>query len=218
MSTTTTPQPMPSDANLLPLELGTTANFRWHNDKHMKRWSEQVVRVAAIANNTARVNIRDTRGPIDVNGSYVFSLRLGGLTNVTSVLRRATNSSKLPALGPAKGPEGRARFVTVYDLMTYGFNPVFPAYAVNGQTWKSSRDSRDFAVYGVSGESRVLGTRNVKVPAGKYKAIAIRSTLRQASHAFGSGSRTMYFAPGVGLVKLTFRHDDGSTSTVERVK
>ena len=25
----------------------------------------------------------------------------------------------------------------------------------------------------------------------------------------------MYFAPGVGLVKITFRHADGSTSTVE---
>jgi hypothetical protein len=217
MSTTLAPMAAPSDANLLPLDLGTTANFRWRNDKHMKRWSEQVVRVAAVANNTARVNIRDTRGPIDVNGSYVFSSRLGGLTNVTTVLRRATTSAKLPALGPAKGPEGRARFVTVYDLMTYGFNPIFPAYATDGETWKSSRDSRDFAVYGVSGESRVLGTRTVRVPAGKFKALAIRSKLRQPSHAFGSGSRTMYFAPGVGLVKLTFRHADGSTSTVERV-
>jgi hypothetical protein len=218
MTTSQAPQPAPSDANLLPLDLGTTANFRWRNDKHMKRWSEQVVRVAAVANNTARVNIRDTKGPIDVNGSYVFSSRLGGLTNVTTVLRKATNSSKLPVLGPAKGPLGPARFVTVYDLMTYGFNPVFPAYAAGGQTWKSSRDSRDFTVYGVTGESKVLGTRNVKVPSGKYKAIAIRSTLRQANHAFGSGSRTMYFAPGIGLVKLTFRHSDGSTSTVERVK
>ena len=33
-----------------------------------------------------------------------------------------------------------------------------------------------------------------------------------------SWSRTMYFAPDMGLVKLTFRHKDGSVSTVERVR
>jgi hypothetical protein len=46
----------------------------------------------------------------------------------------------------------------------------------------------------------------------------VRSTLRQTGHRFGSGSRTSYFAAGVGLVKLTFRHADGSTSTVERTR
>ncbi len=63
----------------------------------------------------------------------------------------------------------------------------------------------------------MLGTRTVRVPAGRYRnTVAIRSRLRQANHAFGSGTRTMYFAPGVGLVKITFRHSDGSTSTVEK--
>ena len=64
----------------------------------------------------------------------------------------------------------------------------------------------------------MLGQRIVRVPAGRYKAIAVRSQLRQNGHRFGSGSRTSYFAPDVGLVKLTFRHDDGSTSTVERTR
>ena len=39
------------------------------------------------------------------------------------------------------------------------------------------------------------------------------ATLRQASFPFGSGTRTSYFAPDVGLVKLVFRHGDGSIST-----
>ena len=57
----------------------------------------------------------------------------------------------------------------------------------------------------------------MRVPAGRFRnTVAIRSTLRQTDHAFGSGTRTIYFAPGVGLVKLTFRHADGSTSTVEK--
>ena len=57
----------------------------------------------------------------------------------------------------------------------------------------------------------------MRVPPGASATVAMRSRLRQDDHAFGSGTRTMYFAPGVGLVKLTFRHADGSTSTVERV-
>ena len=211
------PQALPDDRNLMPLTLGQTATFRWRNSKHMKAWSQQIFRVAALANNTARINVHDTHGPIDVNAAYVFSSRLGGLTNVTTSVRHASTSAKLPALGPAKGPAGRARFNTPYDLMSYGFGPVLPSYPVDGESWRSSRDSRDFAIYGVSGVSEVLGTVTVHVPAGRFRALAIRSTLTQANHAFGSGSRTMYFAPDVGLVRLTFRHKDGSTSTVERV-
>ncbi len=52
----------------------------------------------------------------------------------------------------------------------------------------------------------------------KYKAVAIRSRLTQSGHKFGSGTRTSWFAPGKGLVKLVFKHADGSVSTVERVK
>ena len=102
--------------------------------------------------------------------------------------------------------------------MSYGFNPVMPAYAIRGQTWQPALGTRDFDVNGVTGTSRVLGTYTVRVPAGRYRAVAVRSTLNQNGHRFGSGSRTSYFAPGVGLVKLTFRHADGSTSTVERTR
>jgi hypothetical protein len=42
--------------------------------------------------------------------------------------------------------------------------------------------------------------------------------LRQAGFPFGSGTRTSYFAPGKGLVKLEFRHGDKSVSVVELVK
>jgi hypothetical protein len=48
--------------------------------------------------------------------------------------------------------------------------------------------------------------------------VPIRSTLTQSGFPFGSGERTSYFAPGKGLVKLVFKHKDGSVSTVERVK
>ena len=56
------------------------------------------------------------------------------------------------------------------------------------------------------------------MPAGRFDAVVIRSTLTQSGFRFGSGTRTMYFAPGKGLVKLVFKHRDGSVSTVERTK
>ena len=75
--------------------------------------------------------------------------------------------------------------------------------------------SRDFNVFGVRGTTKVLGTRSVKVPAGRFKALAVRSTLKQQGFPFGSGTRTAYFAPKRGLVKLVFVHGDRSVSTVE---
>src|SRR5262249_16886249 len=119
-STNLVPLALPDDRNLLPLTLGQTAGFRWKNSQQLKPWSEQTVRVTALANNTARFNVHDTKGPIDVNASYVFSSRLGGVTNVTTQVRHASKST-LPLLGPAKGPSGRAQFNTPFDLMTYGF-------------------------------------------------------------------------------------------------
>jgi hypothetical protein len=42
----------------------------------------------------------------------------------------------------------------------------------------------------------------------------VRSVLKQPGFPFGSGTRTCWFAPGRGLVKLVFQHGDGSASTV----
>ena len=39
---------------------------------------------------------------------------------------------------------------------------------------------------------------------------------RQRGYRFGSGVRKAWYAPGKGLVKLVFRHRDGSVSTVQR--
>ena len=101
--------------------------------------------------------------------------------------------------------------------MVYGFGPIVPAYPVKGETWRSSRDSRDYTIFGVTGRSQVLATARVRVGGKRYTAVPVRSTLRQSGFPFGSGTRTTWFAPGRGLVKLVFRHGDGSVSTVERL-
>jgi hypothetical protein len=110
----------------------------------------------------------------------------------------------------------RRRFFTPFDLMVYGFGPIVPVYPRKGETWRSSRDTSDWRVFGVTGKSTLTGTRTVKVPAGKFKATLVTSTLQQKGYRFGSGVRKAWFAPGKGLVKLVFRHRDGSVSTVQR--
>ena len=50
--------------------------------------------------------------------------------------------------------------------MTFGFNPIIPEYPAAGSTWSSDPNSRDFAVYGVNGSTRVVGVQTVKVPKG----------------------------------------------------
>jgi hypothetical protein len=215
-STTLQPRPLPSEVNLLPLNRGDRATFRWRNSKHMRTWSRQQVDVAEVVNGSARVDVKNLSGPIAVAASYTFSSRLSGITNLAGVARAQTRAH-FPQLGPRAAPSAdRRRFLTPVDLMVYGFNPVLPAYPRKGDTWRSSREGRDWRVYGVTGISKVIGTRTVRTPAGKYRATGVRSTLRQPGYRFGSGTRTSWFAPGEGLVKLVFRHRDGSVSTVER--
>jgi hypothetical protein len=162
--------------------------------------------------------VKSLSGRIKVGGSYLFATRLSGVTHLSG-FTRARSLAKFPRLGPRSAPRGeRRRFFTPYDLMVFGFNPVLPVYPTKGETWRSSREGRDWKVFGVVGSSRVLGTRRVRTPAGRFRAVVVQSRLRQRGFRFGSGRRTMWFAPNRGLVKLVFRHSDGSVSKVERLR
>jgi hypothetical protein len=119
---------------------------------------------------------------------------------------------------PRLGPAGQARrILTPIDLLSFGMNPLVPAFPQAGQSWATDRRGRDWSVYRVTGRSKVLRPRRVRTPAGSFTAVVVKSTLTQRGFSFGSGTRTSYFAPGVGLVKLVFRHADGSVSTAERI-
>jgi hypothetical protein len=217
-STSLVPRALPPDRNLLPLNRGDTMRYRWRNSRYMKRWSRQQFDVVQVVNNSARVDVKHMSGPINVAGSYTFATRLSGVTHLSGFTKAATRV-KFPSLGPRGLPsDERRRFFTPFDLMVFGFGPVVPVYPHKGQTWRSSRDDRDWSVFGVTGRSRVMGRRSVKTPAGRFKAFVVKSTMRQRGYRFGSGTRTMWFAPNVGLVKLRFRHRDGSVSTVERLR
>ena len=218
LQTSLRPQPPPPDANWFPLAAGQKAEFQWRNSKWLKKPSRQRFDVAQVVHGTARVNVKHLSGPIRVAGSYVFTERLDGLIALQGVTRSAS-LTKFPSLGPRRLPSAQRRhLITPYDLMSFGFNPILPAYPAAGQRWASSRTSRDFKLFGVNGNARVVGVRSVRVPAGRFRALAVVSHLRQPGFPFGSGTRTSYFANGRGLVKLVFRHDDGSVSTVVRLK
>ena len=87
-----------------------------------------------------------------------------------------------------------------------------------GTSWAGGATGLAYAVFGVTGTTKVLGLQTVTVPAGTFRALAVRSTLLQKGFPFGSGTRTAWFAPGRGLVKLVFQHGDGSVSDVELLK
>jgi hypothetical protein len=217
-STNQTPQPPPPDADYFPLRVGQKGTFRWTNTRHLPQPEVERYTVDQSSNGTAIMKISSVSGPMKVAGAYEFTRRLDGVTSVASSTK-AASLAHLPPLGPRSLPTARRRhFFTPFDLMTFGFNPVLPAYGIPGTTWSSDRASRDYAVYGVTGTTRVVGVRTVKVPAGTYRALVVTSTLRQPGFPFGSGTRTSWFAPGVGLVKLVFRHGDGSRSVVERIR
>lgn len=214
-ATSLTPKPLPADTRWFPLVKGSKLRYRWTNSKHMKTPSVQEFTVDEVLNGSARFSVKHVSGPIKVAGAYGFTSRADGLTNLWATTQSAT-LSKLPPLGPRALPAAKRRhFATPFDLLVYGFNPILPAYPATGSGWVARVPSRDYSLFGVRGSTKILGFRSVKVPAGRFRALAVRSKLTQKGFPFGSGTRTAYFAPNRGLVKLVFAHGDGSVSTVQ---
>jgi hypothetical protein len=217
-STSLTPEATPADLDYFPLTQGLTQRYRWTNSKYLKQPEVEQVAIQASLNGTARFTVTSVSGPIRASASYGYTARVSGVTNLWSAAQ-ATSLAKLPPLGPKSAkPAQRRHFFTPLDLMNFGFNPILPAYAKTGDSWKSSSSGTDFEDYGVNGTSTVLGVQKVVVPGGTFQALAVRTTLVQPGYKFGSGTRTCWFAPGKGLVKLVFKHADRSTSQIVLIK
>lgn len=216
LSTSLAPATPPPDEDYFPLQVGLSNTYRWTNRKHLPQPEVEQVSVAAVSDRTARVSVRTVSGPIrgalkgGVIGEYGFTTRLEGVTNLWGSTA-AQSLAKLPPL------EHKRTFLTPVDLMVYGFNPLLPAYAEDGAKWTSG-NARSFQEYGVKGTTRIIGVRTVHVPAGTFQALEVQSVLSEHGHPFGSGARTCWFAAGRGLVKLEFRHGDGSVSLVQLIK
>jgi hypothetical protein len=217
-STNLAPARTPTDLDYFPLVKGRTLTYEWTNTKHLPKPEIETLAVDAVVNNTARFTIKKATGPIRVKGSYGYSKRVEGVTNLWGNTASAATTTQ-PQLGPAGAPaNSRNHFASPFDLMDFGFNPILTAYPGAGQTWGSSRSSSEFTTYGVTGTATVLGIQTIHVPAGTFQALAVRSKLLQPGFPYGSGTRTCWFAPGRGLVKLVFDHGDHSVSTVVLLK
>jgi hypothetical protein len=210
LATNQTPKADPPDADYFPLNLGLSGRYEWTNNKYMRKPEIENVKVAAVANRTARISATSVSGPMRVSGQYLFTLGLDGVRNTWGTAS-AASLVKFPRLG-----HGR-HFVTPVDMMAFGFNPLLPAYPTAGQKWTSG-NAVDLQHFGVNGTTKIIGVRRVHVPAGTFNALELQSTLTQPGYRFGSGLRTMWFAPGRGLVKLVFKHRDGSTSLIQLLK
>lgn len=208
-STNQTPQPPLPDANYFPLNRGATATFQWTNRRHLAQPEVEKVSTDVVVNRSARLSVRSISGPLRVAAIYGYTARLDGVTNIFGQAQAAT-LAKLPPLGHG------IRFLTPLDLMNFGVNPLLTAYPQAGSSWPGS--ARDSSVFGASGRTKVLGLRRVKVPAGSFRALEVRTTVTQRGYPFGSGVRYSWFAPGRGLVKLDFHHRDGSVSHVVLLK
>jgi hypothetical protein len=218
-STNQTPQDPLPDVNYFPLTQGLTSTYKWTNPKWLRQAAVEQFHVDAELNESATISVKSISGPINMTGAYGFTLRTDGVTTLWARTQTST-TAKLPALGPKALPVRKRRhFFTPYDLMTFGFNPLIPAYPTAGQSWQGAATGRDFSVYGVLGTTTVDPVESVTVPAGTYdNALKVESDLTQDGFPAGSGHRTMWFAPDVGLVKLVWTHGDGSTSTIVLTK
>ena len=217
-STNQTPAALPGDVNYFPLKKGLQGTYRWTNTKHFAAPEVESYVIDQVVNGSARISVHSISGPIKVAGAYGFTTRLDGVTNIWG-LTKAVSRAKLPPLGPTSAPvDKRRHFFTPFDLITFGFNPVIPAYPATGGTWSGVASGRDYGIYGVTGKATVVRVETVKVAAGTFQALVVRTTLKQPGFPFGSGTRTSWFAPAKGLVKLVYQHGDGSVSTVELIK
>ena len=217
-STNQTPKPLPNDANYFPLDKGRSLTYSWTNSKHMPKAEVEQFTIDSSAQASARFVVKSLSGPLKVAGSYGFSTRANGVTNLWGDAQAATQLT-FPPLGPRTQPAAKRRhFFTPFDLMTFGFNPLLPEYANVGATWASSTSTLDWLNFGVTGSTTITGFQIVKVGKVRYRTIVVVSKLTQAGFPVGSGTRTCWFAPDLGLVKLVFRHGDGSVSTVKLLR
>ena len=162
-----------------------------------------------------KVLVRDDQGR-----PQAFHAQYADMTEQYEAEERAARFEALAHSSPdfiaISGESGHLEYLNPAGRRLIGLPPDVDITTLTGRDILPT--GTDFDAYGVTGTSTVLGVQSVTVPAGTFRALAVRTTLRQPGFPFGSGTRTSWFAPGKGLVKLVFSHGDGSTSQVVLIK
>ena len=92
-STSLTPAATPTDIDYFPLTQGLTQRYRWTNAKHLKQPEVEQVAIQASLNGTARFTVTSVSGPIKRIGSYGYTTRVSGVTNLWARRRRRRSRS-----------------------------------------------------------------------------------------------------------------------------
>ena len=74
--------PAPDDANYFPLVKGRTLTYSSTNTKHMPKPEVEQFTVDSAAQASARFTVKSVSGPMKVAGTYGFSTRPDGITNL----------------------------------------------------------------------------------------------------------------------------------------
>src|SRR5262249_4039997 len=97
-STTLKPLPTPTSVDYFPTVKGRTLTYRWTNTKHLRTPEVEKLKIDAVVNNTSRFRVVSAKGPIKAKGSYGYSKRVSGVTNLWGNTASAS-LHPLPPLG-----------------------------------------------------------------------------------------------------------------------
>ncbi len=106
-STNQTPAATPDDQDFFPFPQGRTLTYSWTNTKYLRKPEVETFTVDAVVNNSARFTLASASGPIKAAGSYGFTTRLSGVTNLWGTTSSAT-LSKFPRSGLRASPSRSA--------------------------------------------------------------------------------------------------------------
>ena len=175
-----TPTAPPPDTRWFPLDEGRRRPYRWTNSKHMKKPSVQEFTTDEVRERLGRVTVKHISGPIRVAGAYGFTTRARTASRTSG---RRRNRRRSPASAARPGRCRRtvdATLLTPLDMMVFGFNPIIPAASdVRRRRGRRRCPAVTYSIFGVTGTSKVLGVKTVKVPAGTFKALVVQSKLKQ---------------------------------------
>ena len=125
-------------------------------------------------------DVKSVSGPIKVAGAYGFTLRNERadehLGHDPGRVAREVPAARAESLPESKRPP------LLHAVRPHGLRlqPGLPRVSRRRPTAGTARrPDATSSVYGVTGKAELLGLQTVKVPAGKFQAIVVRTTLKQ---------------------------------------
>ena len=110
-------------------------------------------------------------------------------------------------------------YYTVWAYICHGEKKLLELPVTPGSTWSQAGDK------GASTETAIEGYETMTVKAGTFGRCAKHVTIIKGAqagsdkaNAFANGVRTLWFAPGVGLVKMVYEPENGKTTHAELLR